>query len=528
MAPLKFNCSDAAPAASHACSDAAPAASPSRRWAHFFLTVLALATTACTTQEPPEPTTFTVVTYNVENLFDVDDVAMFNDYKLSDKPFGYTRAKFLTKLENTTAVLKTVNEGKGPEIILFQELESDFTPESTVTDFDAFLDQYSGQSVGSMLGSDWSEDYAGFPSAAWLLKSLTDSGLTGYQVVTVPSRGMDSGIAHTNAVFSKFPILKVERHPLVQARDIIEAEIDVYDHPLYVYVNHWKSGASNPKREPIRVANAKVLRGLIDARLAANPQADIIVAGDLNSHYNHSILYPDIETGINDVLGSDGAESFDRNDLYNLWFELPPEQRYSEVWKGRRGTLMHMLLTRGLYDNFGISYVDGSYDKLIVPGLNADAIGRPFKWHFTGETGGGTSDHFPVYARFTTTPFEPTSQLSPGEDALDEELPLNVYDYPGELDLIDGSFLEPLSDAELAPYVAHLYTVDATVLSIKPLRIQVGERVWSAYYSNRSMIEEGGLPSYQKNNEGKVRLVVQPNFYYGKRQLIIENILGEW
>ena len=76
-------------------------------------------------------------------------------------------------------------------------------------------------------------------------------------------------------------------------------------------------------------------------------------------------------------------------DLYNLWFELPVEQRYSEVWRGRRGTLMHLLVTRGLYDAAGISYVDGSFNKLCVPGLNADAFGRPLKWNFAGETGGG-------------------------------------------------------------------------------------------------------------------------------------------
>jgi len=492
--------------------------------------ILALAVTACTAQESPEPSTFTVVTYNVENLFDVDDVAMFDDYKMDGDtdPNGYTRRKFQTKLQNIAAVLKTVNDGEGPEVILFQELEADFTPDSTVTDFDAFLEEHKGQTIASMLGEAWLADYAGYPSAAWLLKALTDEGLAGYEIATVPSRGMDSGVAHTNAVFSKFPIRSVKRHPLVRARDIIEAELDVQGTPLYVYVNHWKSGASNLKLEPIRVENAKVLRGLIDAKLAADSQADIIVAGDLNSHYNHSLLFSEMETGINDVLGSAGDESFSQNDLYNLWFELPSELRFSEVWRGHRGTLMHMLLTRGLYDDSGISYIDGSYDKLVIPGLNADAIGRPIKWNSAGDTGSGVSDHSPIYARFKVGAFEASAELSRGDDAPDFERELNVSDYLGTLNLSDGSFLNALSDTELAPYVAHLYTVEATVISIKPLRIQVGERVWPAYYSNPSMIEEGGLPAYQKSNEGKVRLIVQPNFYYGKRQLIIEDILGEW
>jgi hypothetical protein len=477
-----------------------------------------------------EATEFIVLTYNVENLFDVDGVAMFDDYKMGDNlgPTGYTRRKFQTKLQNIAAVLKTVNDGAGPEVILFQELEADFTPESTISDYPAFLKAHQGQSIAAMLGDDWLPEYAGYSSAAWLLKTLNDAGLTGYDVVTVPSRGMDSGVAHTNAVFSKFPIRRVARHPLVRARDILEAELDVAGHPLYVYVNHWKSGASSPKLEPIREENAKVLRHLIDVKLEEDPQADIIVAGDLNSHYNHSILYPEMNTGINDVLGSAGDESFAQHDLYNLWFELPSELRFSEVWRGHRGTLMHMILSRGLYDDSGISYIDGSFAKLIVPGLNADAIGRPIKWNPAGETGSGLSDHSPIYAHFKVGPFEASSELSLGDDAPDYERELNVSDYLGTLDLPDGRFLSELNDTELAPYVAHLFTVDATVRSIKPLRIQVGEKLWNGYYSNDSIIDESGLPAYLKDNEGKVRLIVQPNFYYGKRQFIIEDILGSW
>ena len=55
----------------------------------------------------------------------------------------------------------------------------------------------------------------------------------------------------------EFPIVSVARHPLVEARDILVAELDVDGHPLHVYVNHWKSGASNPEREPVRVGKRK-------------------------------------------------------------------------------------------------------------------------------------------------------------------------------------------------------------------------------------------------------------------------------
>ena len=475
--------------------------------------------------DPLEPPTFTVLTYNVENLFDADGVAMFDDYKGDS---GYTPRKLLTKLQAITNVLKSVDNGDTPEIVIFQELEADFTPESTVEDYDAFLEMYSGTTVASMLDTEWLDAYAGFSASAWLLKALSDEGLTGYHVVTAEYRSRGSGSAHTNAIFSTFPIVSHQAHPLVLARDIIEAELEVEGQSLFVYANHWKSGASNPKLEPIRVENAKVLRSLIDARLKADPQADIIIAGDLNSHYNHSVLFPNMVTGVNDILGSTGRESFNEADLYNLWFELAPEARYSEVWRGRIGSLMHMLITKGLYDDNGISYIDGSFNKLVIPGINADIIGRPIRWQPAGETGGGVSDHFPVYARFSFGAFEATSALSNGENVSAYEFPLSVAEFNGDLNLTDGSFLNSLSDAELMPYIGQLYTVDAIVESIRPLRLKVDRRTWPAYYSDPSYIEEDGLPLYIKKHRGQVSLVVQFNFYRGKSQLIVEDILGTW
>jgi endonuclease/exonuclease/phosphatase family metal-dependent hydrolase len=471
---------------------------------------------------------FTVVAYNVENLFDVDGVAMFGDYAIEDEsePLSYSRRKFQTKLENIAAAMKTFNDGACPAIILFQELEADFTPESTVEDFEAFLSAHAGQSLGDMLGAEWREHYAGYPSHAWLLKALTDAGLTGYEIAVSPAYGMDSGIAHANAVFSKYPINDSALHRLEQARDIVEAQIDVQGHPLTVYVNHWKSGASNPDREPIRVENARVLRELIDAKRAEDPNADIIVAGDLNSHYNQAQLFPDIETGINGILGSSGAEDFSQSDLYNLWFELPPEERYAEVWRGNRGTLMHMLVSPGLYDETGISYIDGSFEKLLLPGLNVDAVGRPLRWTFAGETGGGSTDHLPIYARFKVGPFLQIDPFSQGDDAPDAELPLTLSTFEGDYDAPDGRFLNDLSDTELVPYVGKLFTVDAVVESLRPMRIRVGDRLWHAYYGDSSIFDPDGLPNYIENHEGRVRLIVQPNFYRGQNQLIIEKIVG--
>jgi len=477
---------------------------------------------------------FTVLAYNVENLFDVDGVAVFDDYAQheSGDSLTYSRRKLLTKLRNTTAVLKELNDGDGPEIILFLELEADFTPETTVPDLQAFVEELAGTPVEAMLTSEWKEEYSGVPSVAWLFKSMSDAGLTGYTAVVGPAKGMDSGIAHTNAVFSKFPITEVRWHPVVQARDILEAAIDVDGHPLHLYVNHWKSGASDPEREPGRVQNAAVLRRLLDARLAEDPYADIVLGGDFNSHYNHSRLYPGIETGINDVLGAQGDELAIRKlngpDLYDLWFELSPEARYSEVWRGRRGSLMHLMLTRGLYDQRGVRYLDGSFNKLVLPGLNADALGRPLPWTFAGASGGGCSDHFPVYARFTTGDgpaghYIALDHPSAGEDAPDYEMPLG-YTPEARLDLPDGAFLSSLAEEALGPYVNHLYRVTAQVSGLRPLTLDLTGVPWPAYAPDRAVFRK--LFELKKDG-GRHAFVVKPGIWRGRRQLVVEAIASE-
>jgi hypothetical protein len=110
-------------------------------------------------------------------------------------------------------------------------------------------------------------------------------------------------------------------------------------------------------------------------------------------------------TAMNDVLGSQGNELAVRGkqrDLYNLWFELPPDERGSDTFQGEWGTLIQMLVTRGLYDYRGVQYVDNSFSVARFDGLNVDAKGWPKRWTAEGPAGGGWSDHFPVYATFRT------------------------------------------------------------------------------------------------------------------------------
>jgi len=360
---------------------------------------------------------FIVLVYNVENLFDADSQALFRDYQ----PPNYTRHHVLTKLEAITHVVSHFEDGRGPDIILFQEIEVDQTNGEPVPDYDAILRRYAHTTIRDMLGEGFDAAVADLPAEALLLKAMADSGMTGYTVVrgeNVQSGSSSRPLAQKNVTFTRFPVRRAVSHPTLNARAILEVEVEVDGARLYLFNNHWKSGAGSFAEEQTRIANAQTLRDRLDEILAEDPNADIIVAGDFNSQHNQKQRYPQMSvTALNDVLGSQGDELAIRHRwpraLYNLWFELPPEERASDAYQGEWGTLMQMLLTCGLYDYRGVQYVDNSFGVAKLSGVNVSDNGLPKRWSFEGSGGSGYSDHFPIYAKFVTVEDGDTERYFP-------------------------------------------------------------------------------------------------------------------
>jgi endonuclease/exonuclease/phosphatase family metal-dependent hydrolase len=363
----------------------------------LFLLACALATAA-------HARPFMVVAYNVENLFDLDGVASYDDYQ----PSKYTRAHALTKLQNIARVVARFEGGRGPDVLILNELEVDSTPGKNPPDYDAILTRYAGMRLDEMLGAKFNSEIGDLPAEALLAKALGDAGITGYRIVigdSTPAPG-ERKQEIKNAVFTRFPVKHTRSHATPGARAILEVAVEIDGAPLYLFANHWKSGASDAATEATRAGNARTLRTRLDEILRNDPNADIVVGGDLNSQYNQKQRYTKMKTtGINDVLGSQGNELAVRGtqrDVYNLWFELPPAERGSDTYRGEWGTLMHLIIARGLYDFRGVQYVDNSFAVGKFIGLNADDKGEPVRWAFDGPAGHGFSDHFPVSAKFVT------------------------------------------------------------------------------------------------------------------------------
>jgi hypothetical protein len=466
---------------------------------------------------------FKVVVYNAYHLFDVDGVSLFADFG----PEHYGPEQLKSKIRGLTEVMASMGDGAGPEIILFQEFEADQTPTAGGFDADGFLEDTGDRTLEALLTEPLEDWVRNLPVEAFVLKAFQDAGLGPYAVRVGEFREDPTGrtVAHTNAVFTRFPVLGAETHHTDGARGIQEVVVDVKGYPLYLFNNHWKSGAGDSGSEGIRRGNARVLRDRIDTILEGDRLADILVGGDFNSHFDQDLRYPYMEsTALNTVLGSQGNERRMMKpgslDLYNLWYELAPGDRGSDIYRNEWGTLMHIMVTPGLYDCRGVTYVDNSFGVLRLPGRNAVATtGVPVRWHSVGNEGYGYTDHLPLVATFRACRGEEPDWIdldTPGREA-DSALvrtaiePTRVTSIePGDLIRVPGS-------------LGRTYRFEVVVAGLDPLEVRRGEETVNVWVPNRGLSEK--VRTGWKVGE-PVAFVATVGTYKGSWQLIIES--GEW
>lgn len=328
-------------------------------------------------------TTFTIASYNVENLFDmVPNGSEYPEYIPNFK--GWDERAHETKLQNIAKVIKDLNA----EIVALQEVEN----ENALKE---------------------------------LLAVLKKNGVEypHYKITT------NEKTAVQNALISKFKILSYSELAIdgqYRDRPILKAVLQVGKEELIVYANHWKA-KTGPESKRIEYA------GTLAADIKKLPNGtDFVIVGDLNSNYNEMETFTNDKklndtngiTGINhiiktaksppnskpqmadkaDVIANEKAEY-----MYNLWMELPKQERVSEWFARDKNTPDNIIIPRAMFDKKGISYVDGSFKVFNPPYLLKN--GRPFRWEAAGKTRElsvpqGYSDHLPIYAQFKVGPFE--------------------------------------------------------------------------------------------------------------------------
>jgi endonuclease/exonuclease/phosphatase family metal-dependent hydrolase len=318
-----------------------------------------------------------IASYNVENLFDDRwEGTEYSDYG----PQQWSREQYYRKLSAIARAVKAIST-RGPDVLCLQEVESE--------------------------------------RAA---RELRDRHLRGFgysYLVFVPQQQVATNVA----CLSRVPVLRSRVHTVgnfagVPIRHILEIQLEVEGSFLYLFNNHWKSKTGGVEQTAeARLQAAEVLTERVRRILESEPEADLIVLGDLNENLEeyeqaggryrtatvaHSI--PETRIGpseANALFITGKPEQAGLRDgrvvLYEPWYEFPPEQRGSAVYQGRWQTPDRILLAAGLFDREGFVYSPGSFRVVREKFLVNPQDGYPRRWPHPGAgADGGTSDHLPV------------------------------------------------------------------------------------------------------------------------------------
>ncbi len=326
---------------------------------------------------------FTVGSYNVENLFDM--VANGSEYPEYIPNFkGWDEKAHAVKLSNIAQVIKDINA----DIMALQEVEN----ENALKE---------------------------------LLAQLKKNGVVyPYYVITKNEK-----TAVQNVIISKFKITshkEIELPSQYKDRPILRATVQIGGNELIVYANHWKA-KTGPESKRIEYAKA-----LVADIAKLSEDTDFVLLGDFNSNYNEMESFANDKklndtnglTGINHIVKTAKSapntkpQMADKVDvianaksgyMYNLWLELPKGERVSEWFAKDKNTPDNIIIPRAVFDKKGISYEDGSFKVFAPPYLLKN--GRAFRWESGGKSKKfsvpqGYSDHLPVLAKFRVGPFE--------------------------------------------------------------------------------------------------------------------------
>jgi hypothetical protein len=308
-----------------------------------------------------------VMFYNVENLFNPNEDSITSDDEYQpDGMRGWTYNRLKRKQINIAKVVLAVGGWDPPELVGVCEVE----------------------------------DY----SVLYGLANDTPLKNFGYKIIHRNSpdpRGSDVALLYRpdkfKVLFSSPFSIRFPFDTAARTRDILFVKgIACKRDTLNIFVNHWPSKfggatATIPKRKYV----ASVLRNLSDSLLAINPNANILIIGDLNdSPFDESVAK---------ILGAKmDSVNLAPNDLYNMlagaglsWKK--GTIKFREEWE----TIDHFIVSKPLLSHttpHGMQIFDAPFL------LQDDEVWfgkKPFRTYYGAKYIGGFSDHLPVYSDFS-------------------------------------------------------------------------------------------------------------------------------
>ena len=312
-----------------------------------------------------------IASYNVENFFDLNyDKTEYEEYKPNTKSL-WNQRNFDIKLKNIIKVIEDLDA----DIIALQEIEN--------------LDLI--KLLAKKLPQYKYYNFIKYPKSAVGLGFLSKIEI---------KRTASLDVKFTNAVY----------------RPILETTFAYKEVEFKIFNNHWPSKRAN---ESYRIKFAKTL---YDRTKELEADYDYIILGDLNSDYNEFETFKrNLKlnttagiTGINNLLKTtiddkfitiDDILSYKEKVHYNLWLEIPTNERFSTKFRDQNNTPDNIILSPALFDGKKLSYILNSFEVFKPDYLYKNRNISRWKMQNSSEIqihkGEGFSDHLPIFAYFS-------------------------------------------------------------------------------------------------------------------------------
>lgn len=204
-----------------------------------------------------------IMFYNVENLYDTKHDSAKNDYEfLPDGIRHWTDSRFYSKLKRLYKVFAACGTPEPPAVIAMCEVENDFVLQKL---------------IGTTPLKNFGYDFVHYESP--------------------DVRGVDCALLYRKQHFELFdsrPIcITFPFDTASKTRDILYVKGLLFEEQiLHIFVNHWPSrfGGQAPTM-PKRNYVAQQLRMVCDSILTDNPNANILILGDLNDDPTDESVY---------------------------------------------------------------------------------------------------------------------------------------------------------------------------------------------------------------------------------------------
>ena len=316
---------------------------------------------SCTSVKKSLRQEYTVVSYNVENLFDtVDDPKVPDEEFLPASEKKWDNEKYQKKLTDIAEVISEVNQKELPEVVGLVEVENQTVLEDLIN-------------AGRLKGRNYAIIHEESPDY----------------------RGIDVALIYRKDAFKeiKHEVLPVifPDDPEFKTRDILHVTGKMRNKTVHIFVNHWPSRiGGEDKTEPKRVLAASVLKRRVDQILVEEPKARIIIMGDMNDEPANKSL--------KETLGAAAPGS--GAPLVNLMMPDDVAGKGTYFYSGNWNMLDNLVVSEAVLKGKGMTVEDEkgnifSNGWMIYTNKNGDKT--PNRSYVGNKYVGGVSDHFPVY-----------------------------------------------------------------------------------------------------------------------------------